>query len=481
MTANASKNESIFYKDIGLKLGLEIHQQLEGKKLFCSCATEIRKGSPDYKIRRALRASAGEDGKIDAAVAYQMNKRKEYDYEGYEDINCLVESDSEPPHDMNTQAQKIALKVAKALHCNIVDQIQVMRKIVVDGSNPSGFQRTALVGTRGYIEVNGKKIGIPTVCLEEEACQIVERNHDHDIYNLSRQGIPLIEIATDPDITTPEECKETAEHIGLILRSVPGMKRGIGTIRQDVNISIIGGDRTELKGFQDLRSIPKVIENEIFRQQKIISSGKKVETEVRKVESDFSTSYLRPMPGSARMYPETDCEPIIPDLSSIEDVELISDRVERLGKNTGVDKNLLKIMIKQGIEIENIISNYPNIKPVFFADYFVSYAKELKKRFNVEVSNEDMIKFSSEVFDKMNSGTIPKEAAIEILAELGRGKKPDYSKYAMISDDVLESGIKEIVAKNKGAPFGTLMGIVMTKFRGKADGKKISEMLKKMS
>jgi len=226
------------YKELGFKCGLEIHQQLEGKKLFCNCPTIIRRDEPDFSFDRRLRASAGESGKIDVAASYEQQKNKLFTYQGYDDTTCLVEMDEEPPRPINQDALKSVLQVAKMLNCEIVDKIQVMRKTVVDGSNVSGFQRTALVGMNGWIDVNGKKIRVATICLEEEACQVVKRTKDHDTYNLSRLGIPLLEIATEPDIQNPEECRDAAAKIGMILRSTGACKRGIGSIRQDVNVSI---------------------------------------------------------------------------------------------------------------------------------------------------------------------------------------------------------------------------------------------------
>ncbi len=466
------------YDKLGTKIGLEIHQQLEGEKLFCNCPTIIRKDKPDFKVERVLRASSGESGEVDKAAKHEMVKKKAFIYEGYEDITCLVEADCEPPHEVNKQALKITIQIANVLNCKIVDLIQFMRKVVIDGSNPSGFQRTALIGMDGWIEVDGKKIGIPTVCLEEEACQVIQRNGKFDVYNLSRQGIPLIEIATDPDIKTPEECKKAAEHLGLILRSVGGMKRGIGSIRQDVNVSIKKGARIEIKGFQDLRSIPKVIDYEIERQAKLVSKRENVTSEVRKAEPNFTTSFLRPMPGADRMYPETDVLSIVPDLKNIEKVELIQDKIDKLHKETGLDVNLIKILIKQDIDILSYLKKYKNINPNFFVEYFISYPKELKRKHNVEV---DVLKYSEEIFDKINDSSVPKEAVIEILSEIGKGNKPDYSKYKGVSDKELEKEIKSIIDKNKGAPFGALMGQAMAKFRGKVDGKKVSEVLKKLT
>ncbi len=145
------------YEKIGFKCGLEIHQQLEGKKLFCNCPTNIKKEKPDFIFTRRLRASAGESGKIDKAAEHEQNKSKIFEYQGYHDVCCLVELDEEPPHPVNKDALEAALMTAKLLNMKINDSIQFMRKTVIDGSNVSGFQRTALIGQNGYIELNGKK------------------------------------------------------------------------------------------------------------------------------------------------------------------------------------------------------------------------------------------------------------------------------------------------------------------------------------
>src|SRR3989338_8627639 len=237
------------YQKLGFKCGLEIHQQLEGKKLFCECLTINSDAEPDVKFERRLRAVAGETGEIDIAAKHEMQKGKKFIYEADSNDTCLVEYDEEPPHEPNREALETTLKVALLLNAKIVDEIQIMRKTVVDGSNVSGFQRTALVATDGYIETSKGKVGIPTICLEEEAAQKLEERDGYARYRLDRLGIPLIEIATDSNIKDNEHAKETAAYIGMVLRSVEGVKRGLGTIRQDVNVSIEKGARTEIKGF----------------------------------------------------------------------------------------------------------------------------------------------------------------------------------------------------------------------------------------
>ncbi|MBN2053042.1 Glu-tRNA(Gln) amidotransferase subunit GatE [Candidatus Woesearchaeota archaeon] len=468
---------SLNYEELGLKCGIEIHQQLSGKKLFCNCPAEIRKDNPDFRLKRHLRASAGESGAVDQAALYEVGKKKYYIYEGYEDITCLVELDCEPPHPLNQAALKAALQVAKMLNCRIVDEIQVMRKTVIDGSNTSGFQRTMLIGMNGSLEVNGKKIGIDTICLEEEACQIVERKKEYDIYNLSRLGIPLIEIATGPHITTPEEAKEVAAKIGMILRSTGACKRGIGTIRQDINLSIKGGARIEIKGFQELKSIPKIMDYEIERQLKLIKEGKQVESEVRKAEDDLTTSFLRPMPGMDRMYPETDIPPIKPDTEGISSVKTIEERIKELSSDFKLSPELAKEIISQEIDFVKLVKEFAKLQPKFIAETIINATKEIKARFKKDINVFEHL----EVLQKANKNEIPTSAVFEILAEIASsdGNKPDYSKYKGMSDDDLEQEVVKLIKENPAAPINALMGMLMAKHRGKIDGKKAMALLNK--
>jgi len=148
----------------------------------------------------------------------------------------------------------------------IVDEVEIMRKMVIDGSNTSGFQRTAYIGSQGCIDTSHGPVGIDILCLEEEAARIVEDRGDSLIYSLDRLGIPLVEIGTAPDIVSPAHAREVAKTLGMILRSTGRVQRGLGTIRQDVNVSIKGGARVEVKGVQDLNLIDKIVEMEVLRR-----------------------------------------------------------------------------------------------------------------------------------------------------------------------------------------------------------------------
>lgn len=414
------------------------------------------------------------------AAKHEQAKAKTFAYQGYYDTICAVETDDEPPHQVNPQALQVALQVAHLLNCKTVDEIQFMRKTVVDGSNVSGFQRTALVGRNGWIEVNGRKITIPSVCLEEEACQTIQRTEREDTYNLSRLGIPLIEIATDPSISSPEECKEVAAKLGMILRSVEGMKRGIGSIRQDVNVSIKGGARTEIKGFQEYKSIPKVIEQEVERQQKLIKQGEKIVQEVRKAEDDFSTSFLRPMPGAARMYPETDVRPIKPNAGIVGKVELLEEKAEKL-KALGLAADLANATAKSGRAdfVLSLAAQFPSVKAAFIAETLISTPSTIKRKEHVECNPTDAD--FTKLFSVLNEGKIAKDAVYTLLLDFGKTGKMEFAKHALLSDKELEAAIKKILAESKGTPHNTLIGKVMAQLKGKAEGGKVVGILKRLT
>jgi glutamyl-tRNA(Gln) amidotransferase subunit E len=211
-----------------IKCGLEIHQQLDTHKLFCECPSLLRNDEPIREIKRKLHAVKGETGEIDAAARHEAERDREFIYQAY-DTTCLVELDEEPPHEINKEALQIALQIALHLNCEILPITEIMRKTVVDGSNTSGFQRTALIARNGFIETSMGKVRISALMLEEDSARPVERTEEKAIYRLDRLGQPLVEIATESDIKSPEQAKEVALHIGDILRSCK-VKRGIGTI-----------------------------------------------------------------------------------------------------------------------------------------------------------------------------------------------------------------------------------------------------------
>ncbi|MGM5482075.1 MAG: Glu-tRNA(Gln) amidotransferase subunit GatE [Nanobdellota archaeon] len=595
------------YKEIGLKCGIEIHQQLEGKKLFCNCPTEIKDNEPDSTIKRRLRAVVGETGIIDSAALQEQTRSKEFIYNYYDDCCCLVELDEEPPGPMNLDALKTCFVAAKLLDAKIVDEAQVMRKTVVDGSNTTGFQRTALIAMDGELKANGDEVRIDSICLEEDAAKIVSRAPERDQYNLSRLGIPLVEIATGPDMKSPEQVKIIAEKIGGILRSTDKCKRGLGTIRQDVNVSIKGGSRVEIKGAQDLKTLPLVVEQEAERQKNILKllnkrvkcskvfdltqhfkkskskvikealaekgvvysikvegfagllgkelqNAKRIGTdlsdfckikvgigglfhsdelpkygitsedvefvkktlnckdkdgfiiiaddplkagnaleavkerlnmlvkgvpkEVRKANADGTTKYLRPMPTEARMYPETDVMPVRMDFN-VKLPELSEDKAQRYEKNLGLSKDLASDIAKSSYnQLFEKMLEY-DLKPAYIAEVLVSFPSELKRSY--EGAEPSLVSSQSleEIFKAVSENKITKSAVIDIIASVAQGNELNLEKYCLISDAQIEEIVKQVLSENKDATIGTIMGKVMKQLEGKADGKKVSQIVKK--
>jgi len=259
------------YKMLGLKCGLEIHQELEStRKLFCYCPSILQTGEPDFYIKRDFRPVLGEMGKFDEAMLVEYEKRLTVIYEGYNQVCCSYEMDETPPFEIDKKALETGLKVGLLLNLNLYTELYVCRKNYLDGSVPCGFQRTLLIGSDGHLEVENKRIGINTISIEEDAARKIKEEEKTVTYRLDRLGIPLIELVTDPDIHDPEECMNVAFQLGKLLRSTGLMKRGLGTIRQDVNVSIEGGARVEIKGVQKLEWIPSLIDSEARRQLNLL-------------------------------------------------------------------------------------------------------------------------------------------------------------------------------------------------------------------
>ena len=604
------------YNAIGLTAGIEIHQQLNTKeKLFCHCLTLLRDSTEHSgEFFRYLRVTESEMGEIDRAAQEEMKRDRKFQYYTY-DTTCLVENDEEPPAPLNDEALSVCLTIAKMVGMTPVRQVHTMRKLVIDGSNTSGFQRTALVAMNGVLPDGGE---IETICLEEEAAQRVR----NDIFSLDRLGIPLIEITTSPCMHTPEDVQKVAEYIGMVLRSTGKVKRGIGTIRQDVNISIRGGARVEIKGVQELDLIAEVVRREVQRQQSLLAirheliqrkasvhdnsqnvsdlfretkstvlkkakriyavrlerfsglvgreiqpdrrlgsemsdyakkcgvggifhtdelpaygvtadevarlrermnaedqdcivivaavndtqatcalnqviiranlalSERPVPEETRKMLDDGSSAYMRPLPGAARMYPETDVLPVIIDderWNATIVPELLTVKAQRYAQDYAIDlPYATQLALSEKLPLfERAVAE--GIKPKLAAFTILSTCTELRRDgVAVEkIPDKDYLA----TWHAVESGRAAKEAVPNLFRGLASGStfEDAIRKLApAVSREELESMIKKIIADRsdfvvqKGiAALGPLMGVVMTEVRGSVDGKIVSEILKK--
>ncbi len=612
-----------------MKVGLEIHQQLDtSRKLFCECEPKLVEEEGDVFYRR-LRPVRSELGEVDIAALFEWKKGRTYEYHAPRENTCLVEADEEPPHAPSKEAILIALGMAKAFGSKVVDEVHTMRKMVIDGSNTSGFQRTMLIALGGKVKVGDKEIGIETICVEEDAARKEGEKGSLTIYKLDRLGIPLIEIATAPDISTPQEAKEVAMKIGQMLRLTRKVKRGLGTIRQDLNVSIKGGAKTEIKGVQRLDIIDKVIEYEVLRQlnllkikdelikrgvrkedilsqqpidvtdilknsksrivKKALKNGKAiaiklpkfkgilgweimpkrrfgteladyarfwagvggilhsdelpgygiskeeveevkkklgceeedtfvmvlapeeqakkaieavkeraayalegVPEETRAALDDGTTRFMRPRPGGARMYPETD----IPTFVITEDVlkeaeKYVPEDPEELVRKLTTKYKLPKDMAQRMIRslrldlFEKLLERYADKVPsTIIARTVEDTLKELEREgFDVEnISDKDI----EEVIKNVAEGKIAKEAIPEVLKLVSQGTsveeavKKFYQRVDVdkVVEEIVNELREEIKKRGKERSFGLVMGRVMAKLRGKVDGKIVAQKVR---
>ena len=605
-------------ESVKMKAGLEIHQQLDTGKLFCRCPSILRNEKGDWIVKRKLHAVAGESGEVDIAAQHETAKEKEFIYEGFKDTCCLVEFDECPPYSINQEALKIACQVALLLNCEIRTITQIMRKTVIDGSNTSGFQRTLIIAQDGFIETSYGKVRIATVCLEEDAARKVDSPLGQIIFRLDRLGIPLVEIATYPDLYYPEQVKEAALKLGEIIRACK-VKRGIGTIRQDVNISTLKHPRVEIKGFQEPRIMIQTVELEIERQKKlveiheelvkrkasvdeniidltklfektacnfvknsiekqgkvlgiklkgfsgligrelyenrrfgtelserakmfgvggIIHSDEKLEkynfsemeikkvkeilkikekdafilvidlenkarkaifaviqrakmqieksgiSEVRKSNENATTSFLRPMPGADRMYPETDLELLKISRDFINEVrnslpKLRSDIKGEL-KTKGLSEEMIKLILDENKleELEDLLKIYN--QPNFVVKLLLIFPKEIASHQNVkeEIFSLEIIK---KVLEAIKDKKISEGDSKHVFEEFAKGKSIEEAlkidKLDMIN---IETEIAKIVKEKPGLNSNAYMGLVMAKFKGKVSGKEVMDILKKL-
>ena len=465
-----------------IKSGLEIHQQLNTNKLFCNCPSILRNDEPGFKVSRKLHAVAGESGEVDIAAKYESIKDKEFIYQGY-DTTCLVELDEEPPYPINLEALQIGLHIALLLNCDILPITQIMRKTVINGSNTSGFQRTVLIARNGYVETKDGRVRIDNVSLEEDAARIVREEKSIKTFRLDRLGIPLIEIGTAPDIKSPEQCKEVALHIGDILRSC-NVKRGIGTIRQDVNISIPGHPRVEIKGFQDVKMFLPVINNEIKRQEIAVKENK-LKGEVRNALQNGKTEFLRPMPGAARMYPETDL-PLLKITREMingarRSLPRLKSEVEKELAGKGLREDEIKILLKKNkLEDFQYLLKLIN-DPKFVYKILIEIPREVEKNVNKNIGDILTLDIIERIIGFVKKDKLDKFNIKHVMEELVKGNNLEQAiKIERVDLSEIETEVSKLIKNKPGLTEGGYMGLIMNMYKGQISGKEVSDILKKL-
>jgi glutamyl-tRNA(Gln) amidotransferase subunit E len=625
----------IDYAKVGLKVGLEIHQQLNvNSKLFCSCPPHLFKEEPEITFLRRLRPTQSELGQIDPAAYFEFQKGIKILYEANRNSSCLVEMDEEPPHPINLDAVEVVLTASLMMNMQPVNEVHVMRKTVIDGSNTTGFQRTCIIALDGWIKVGEKTIPMQASSLEEDAARKTVTQDDGKTirYRIDRLGIPLIEVATAPVIYSPMEAQEVAFAIGRILRDTGKVMRGLGTIRQDLNVSLPNGALIEIKGVQELELISTVVEFEVQRQLGLISvkeelakRGVKAEglkqdfvdvtgifkstkckvirkavdkkqkvmavklkgfagllgrelmpnfrvgtelsdrakfwgrvggifhtdempnyditveeveavrkavgaieggavvfvadtaenvldalkavveraqeavtgvpAETRTAKDDGTTRYMRPRPGAARMYPETDIPPQIITDELVEKVqsnlpEPAEKKLARLVKQYGLNEKLAKQLVNSEYNsLFEVALKECGVVASTVAAFLTETTKALKRE-GIAVDNVADEQVMG-IFKSVGSGKLAKEAIADVFSWLSKNegktvvdavnalglKMFTEAELAPIIDRVIAANKTQIEKLGKNA-FGMLMGAAMKEVRGKANPELVGKLLR---
>jgi len=620
------------YKELGLKVGLEVHQELAtSHKLFCRCPPQFFREEPEYTFLRRLRPTQSELGEVDPAALFEFQRGKTLLYEASHETDCLVEMDEEPPGPLNPEAVDICLTLTLMVRSKPVDEIHVMRKTVIDGSNTTGFQRTCVVALGGEIAVDGKRVGIEQICLEEDAARKIAESGTLHHYRIDRLGIPLVEASTAPVIGSPEEARGVALAIGRLLRATGRVRRGLGTIRQDVNISLREGALMEIKGVQQLDLVSKVVEYEVQRQIRLLdiredlmkrgvnkdkleekffdvtevfsetrcqilkNSVKKgsriyavrlpnfaglvgrelcperrlgtemadrakfwggvsgifhtdelpnygiiveeveklrgevgageddavvlvssepqkckdalravleraseaidgVPSETRGPNPDGTTHYMRPRPGAARMYPETDVVPVAVTSEWLEKVrsslpEMPEEKLSRLVKEFNLNKKLVaQLLDSDYLDLFEAVSKETKVSASFVAATLTETLKSLEREgVKVEVLTERSLR---DVFISLDQGLIVKESVPDILTWLANN--PEATVLGAVKAlglellsqedlwEIVRSKVKEneeLVKRMGVRAIGPLMGAVMREVRGRARAEEVQGLL----
>src|SRR5512137_3127933 len=259
------------YTAVGLISGLEVHQQLlTERKLFCQCPAGRYTRTHDGTVLRHMRPTLSELGVYDGTALMEFKTRKHIVYLLNRENTCTYEMDDTPPFLVNQEAVDLAIEQCLMLGCDIVDEVHIARKQYLDGSIPTGFQRTAIVGVNGRLPFRGRELSITQVSVEEDSCREVSDNGHLIIWRTDRLGMPLIETVTGPDLRTPDEVEEAILLIGRVCRSTGHVRVGIGASRQDVNVSVRGGRRVEIKGVPQAWWAPRLVHGEAVRQVNLL-------------------------------------------------------------------------------------------------------------------------------------------------------------------------------------------------------------------
>ncbi len=461
-------------------IGLEIHCQLSTKtKLFCGCSTDYRDDEPNTHVCPV----------------------------------CLGLPGAMPR--LNRRAVEYAMRVAKALHLEVLDECEFSRKNYFYPDLPKGYQITQYdkpLAVKGHLEVEAddgtpKKVRITRIHLEEDPGRLVHMGgRDRAGYSLvdyNRSGIPLIEIVTEPDLRSPKEARRFLNKLRSTLEYLAvfdGDREG--SIRVDANISLKGHNRVECKNISSYKGVEKALTFELTRQRNLIRRGLEVERETRHFQESRGitiSSRSKEEEHDYRYFPEPDLRPLRVGgwVDEIALPELPDAKRERFIAGYGISDEHARTLTgdpRVADFYEKVAGADPALAATWVADTLLG---ELNYR-SMPIDRVEPAEFS-ELIGLLKGATITDTAGIEVLRVMLDGtlegrhagapsaiverldlKKAKTGEFDEIIRSVVEENSQAVadLRAGKSGALNFLVGQVMKQTRGRADPRELNRLIR---
>ncbi|AIY87062.1 MULTISPECIES: Asp-tRNA(Asn)/Glu-tRNA(Gln) amidotransferase subunit GatB [unclassified Thermotoga] len=472
-------------------IGLEIHVQLSTKtKAFCSCPADVFELPPNTAI---CPVCTGQPGALPVP---------------------------------NEEMIRFAVKTALALNCKIHKYSRFDRKNYFYPDLPKGYQISQYfypIATEGFLEIDGdegrKKVRIRRLHLEEDAGKLVHEGDSitrasYSLVDMNRCGVPLIEIVTEPDISSPREARVFMEKLRSIVRYL-GVSTGDmekGALRCDANISVVDtetgrqSNRVEVKNMNSFRFVERALEYEFERIVKAMERGEDVERETR--GWDMATKTTVSMRGKEeesdyRYFPEPDIPPVVLSDEYLEEVkkelpELPDEKAERFMREYGLPEYDAKVLTSSK-ELAEFFEECVKVvnRPKDLSNWIMTEVlRELNER-NIEITESKLTpQHFADLFKLMDEGKISIKIAKEIFPEVFEtGKMPsqivEEKGLTQINDEkLIEELVKKAMEQNpkavqdyksgKKKAAGFFVGYVMRETKGKANPELTNRIIQKL-
>ncbi len=416
---------------------------------------------------------------------------------------------------VNKRAVEFATRAALALNCKINLKSVFARKNYFYPDLPKGYQISQYeepLAVDGYLEVNGKKIRIRRLHIEEDAGKNIHEGGKSYV-DLNRAGTPLMEIVTEPDINSPEEAKAFLEELRNIMRYTGVSKADMekGQLRCDINVSIRPrgsntlGTRVEIKNVNSFKFVQSAIESEIQRQIKVISSGGSIVQETRTFDPSTGLTHTMRTKEEAedyRYFPDPDLLPLILNREWVDQIkesmpELPQQRRQRLKETYALseyESEILTTFKEVGDFFEESLKHYsddPKATCNWLLNDLLGLLNENKKGIEESpIAPKDFAELIKLIKDGTLSSKLAKEvlkemflsgkSAMQVVEEKGLKQISDESAINQLIDQVIVNHTSEVQRYKAGEEkvFGFLVGQVMKLAKGKANPQLVNKILR---